>query len=154
MALLGMSLLASGWSQLKSKEQANSSLQPTFQPGQIWKYKTAPGEEGATLLILRIEIKEKKGNVVHVRVDNVPVPCGNLNITTTYEHVAVSERALRQSTIELITNVGELPQSYLKGWHESYPGTVDSPLSKISFLPASAGLICQEARQHAAARKQ
>jgi hypothetical protein len=151
-----MSLLAFGFSQLRAQEGGNSSpAQPQFQPGQIWRYKTAPNDDGATLLILRVEAKEKKGYVVHIRVDNIPVPCGNRHITTSLEHVAITEKALRQSTTELVTNIGDLPSSYLKGWHESYPGTVDKPLSKISLLStSSAQVICQDARQHAADRKQ
>src|SRR5689334_6567713 len=100
-AFLAICFLTFGFLRLSGQEQAKPSLQPQFEPGQIWKYKTAPGEEGATLLILRVEAKEKKGNVIHIRVDNIPVPCGNLHVTTTFEHVAVTDKALRQSATEL-----------------------------------------------------
>jgi hypothetical protein len=127
---------------------------PAYQVGQVWKYKTAPKGEGSTILILKVESTGKKGNLIHIRVDNIPVPCGNLHITTSWEHVAITERALRESTTQLIyKNVGDLPDSYLRGWHESYPGTVDRPLSKLVLLPPTAPVMCGEARQQAGSRK-
>ena len=39
--------------------------------GDIWAYKTRPGEEASTLTILKIENYPKLGKVVHIRVDGV-----------------------------------------------------------------------------------
>jgi hypothetical protein len=142
-------------SQMRGQETSPVADPPAYQVGQIWKYKAAPKAEGSTVLILRVESTDKKGNLIHIRVDNIPVSCGNLHVTSSFEHLVITERALRESTTQLIyKNVGDLPNSYLRGWHESYPGTVDRPLAKVALQPSGSAQMCREARQSPLGRRQ
>jgi hypothetical protein len=56
---------------------------------------------------------------VHVRVDNVPVQsCGGFNLTTTIEHMALSEKMMRKSMIDLVKNNVDLPDSYFDAYRK------------------------------------
>src|SRR5690348_193397 len=72
---------------------------PEYKPGQVWTYNTASGADNSRIVILRLDPAGKKGRVVHVRIDNIPLPnCGGFHLTTAIGHVAISEGALRRST--------------------------------------------------------
>jgi hypothetical protein len=43
----------------------------TYKPGQVWSYKTRPGEASSTITILRVEATPKLGTIIHVRVDDI-----------------------------------------------------------------------------------
>ncbi len=47
---------------------ANAS---SLEVGQVWAYKTRPGENGSTLTVLKIEQFKDLGQVVHVRIDGI-----------------------------------------------------------------------------------
>jgi hypothetical protein len=67
---------------------------PDYKAGQVWTYKTAPGAEDSRIVILRLEPAGKKGRIIHVRVENLPLPsCGGFHLTTAIEHLAISEEA-------------------------------------------------------------
>lgn len=85
-----------------------------YKSGQVWKT-----DLGATVTILTVEDVRKVGKIVHVRIDNVPVQsCGGSHLTTTIEHMALSEKMMRKSAIDLVKNNIALPDSYFDAYRE------------------------------------
>jgi hypothetical protein len=85
-----------------------------YKLGQIWTM-----DRGITLTILAIEDVGKVGKVVHVRVDKIPwQSCGDIHLTRTIEHVAVTEKMMQMSGLVLSKeNVG-LPQSSIEAFRK------------------------------------
>jgi hypothetical protein len=117
-----------------------------YKAGQVWGYKTAPGAEGSSLVILKIEFIGKKGNLIHIRVDDIPGPsCGKTHLTNTIEDLAVTEKMLRKSTTELLKENVELPDSYFEAyreWKKHRPKVVERPLQEVVLPSLAGGLIC------------
>src|SRR5690242_2665823 len=69
--------------------------------GQIWTYKTRPGEEGSRLTILKTESHPKLGNIIHVAVDGVRLqnPRAPGGASTAIGHMPYQESALRASLV-------------------------------------------------------
>lgn len=130
-----------------SQSEAQEASQPVeYKAGQVWKYKTAPGAENSTVIILKVEASGKKGNVVHIRIDNMPFQnCGGFHLPGTLDHLAVSEKALRKSTTELVRTDVNLPESYLdayKQWQKArQKPVVNRPLAEVA-LPQPTPMIC------------
>ena len=73
MALL-WSLLLSQQGQAADKRNCaapQAAVDSTYSPGQVWSYKTRPGESSSTVTILRVETTPKIGTIIHVRIDGV-----------------------------------------------------------------------------------
>ena len=84
-----------------------------YKAGQVWQY--VGGE--ATITVLKVDDPPKFGRVIHVRVDNVPVPaCAGLHLTRTIEHVALTEKMMRMSSGSLVRENADLPDSYFEGY--------------------------------------
>jgi hypothetical protein len=47
---------------------------PRLRAGDVWTYRTRPGEEASTLTILATEIAHDAHAIVHVRIDGVRIP--------------------------------------------------------------------------------
>jgi hypothetical protein len=91
--------------------------------GQIWSYKTRPGEEGSRLTVLKTESHPKLGNVIHVavagvRIKNPRVPGG---VSSTVGHMPYQEVALRASLVGVTGQEPSAPD--LEGyrtWKEAF----------------------------------
>jgi len=117
-----------------------------YKAGQIWRSKAANGYKGVTVLILEAELK---GDLVHIRLNDVPVPCGKIHVTTSIEHLAVSEKSLRQITTTLAFDNVTIPDSYfkdLRSWKENHGKTYDHPLAKVSVDRSVGDEICSAAK--------
>ena len=85
-----------------------------YKAGQVWKTPFGP-----TVTILKVEELPKLGKVVHVRVDKVPDgSCGSVQLTKSIEHLALTEKMLRKSALDLVNENTDLPDSYLDGYRE------------------------------------
>jgi hypothetical protein len=90
-----------------------------FLEGQVWSYKTRPGEENSTLLINKVEADPRLGAIFHVSVSGVSVknsraPSG---VTSTLPHFPVSKQTLEQSCVKLIGK-GPSNTEYREGYAE------------------------------------
>lgn len=91
-----------------------------FTPGQRWTYRTRPGEDTSTLLILARE-DSPAGGIVHIRVEG-------LRLRTTHgeqsdlPHTPLAEASLRASVLELVEDGVPLPAdtSGLQHWEAAY----------------------------------
>src|SRR5690242_20229088 len=97
--LVGLSL------PIQAQQASNTVASPEYRVGQIWKYNAPPSAEGSLILILKVSKDGGRGAVIHIRVLGVPIRCGNVNVETSVGHLAVTEKALRKSTTELVDNV-------------------------------------------------
>jgi hypothetical protein len=120
---------------------------PDYKAGQVWTYKTAPGAEDSRIVILRLEPAGKKGRIIHVRVENLPLPsCGGFHLTTAIEHLAISEEALRHSTIQLENVRAELPDSYFDAYSrwakDRHKEVTNKPIAELTLPPTAGLMIC------------
>ena len=146
-ALLLSAVLMFGYSAAPAQQVPADKAKVEYQPGQVWEYKTAPGAEQSTVLILKVDPAGKAGSLIHVRIENLPLPsCGRLHLTTVIEHLAVTEKMLRKSTTDLLSENVALPDSYLDAYREwttkHRPSIVKRPLAEVVVPPSVGPVIC------------
>ena len=88
-----------------------------FSEGQVWSYKTRPGEESSTLLINKIEADPALGPIYHislfkVRVKNAHAPSG---FSSDLPHFPVSKETLEKSCVKRVGYSKPNPE-YLEGY--------------------------------------
>jgi hypothetical protein len=96
--------------------QPNDSQLTTveYKTGQVWKTGFGP-----TVTILKVEDLSKIGKVIHVRIDNVPDgTCGPVQLTKSIEHLALTEKMVRRSAIDLVEKNADLPDSYFDAYRK------------------------------------
>jgi hypothetical protein len=81
-----------------------------FEPGQVWSYKTRPGEERSTVTILRIEKTPKLGTIIHIRIDGVHFSnCTGGPAPRLVQHAPFNRAALEASLTAKVGSVSVLP---------------------------------------------
>ena len=72
---------------------------PEFAAGQVWSYRTRPGEEDSALLINRVEPHEKLGPIFHISLSGLRVPDAQApdGLMRELPHCPVSLKTLRES---------------------------------------------------------
>jgi hypothetical protein len=83
-----------------------------YKLGQVWTM-----SDGTSVTIVSIDDVRKVGRVVHVRIDNIPwQSCGDVHLTRAIEHVAVTEKVLRDSGLALSKENVDLPRSSIEAY--------------------------------------
>jgi hypothetical protein len=119
--LLAMGLLSfffGSCSKQSSQPTASDPPSSKFRPGQIWAFKTPPGQPNAKLTVLRVEDGGKVGTVVHIALSGVSFGNGQ----TTIPHLPFAESAVEQSVTTLERESGSIPD-YAEGyrlWREAF----------------------------------
>jgi hypothetical protein len=118
LTLLGTALALLVW---QGDKGSNSTLKEvddvTYKPGQVWSYKTRPGEEKSTLSILRAEAGPEDRRIVHIRVDNIRLKnCTGGNEPNAIEHMPFAREALDESVVKNIRS-GPVPD-FKNGYSE------------------------------------
>jgi hypothetical protein len=110
-----------------------------FAEGQVWSYRSRPAEEGSVLLINKIEVDPKLGQIFHisvleVRVKNKRSPSG---MTSELPHFPVSRKTLESSCVAMLRTAKPNPE-YMEGygeWRREFlkgkAGVFDIPVSQI-----------------------
>ena len=118
---------------------AAASFAQEHAQGQVWSYKTRPGEEASTLLINKIESDANLGEIFHitvsdVRMKNKHAPGG---VTTELQHFPVAPETLEASCVKLIRLAKPNPD-YAEGyaqWRRAFTqgraGIFAVPVSEI-----------------------
>lgn len=88
-----------------------------YAAGQVWSYKTRPGEENSTVLINKVETDAKLGKIFHISVNGVKVKNRHVagGISTELPHLPVSEKTLKKSLTKLIGTQAPNP-NYIEGY--------------------------------------
>jgi hypothetical protein len=108
-AMLLMSVSAL-WAQRKSCPTLEANVaDPRFKPGQVWTYRTRPGETSSTLTILQVDHLDKVGIVIHVRVDGLLMhnPAGDL--VPFIEHMPFTRDAMLISVTRQVRRESSIP---------------------------------------------
>jgi hypothetical protein len=97
----------------------SSAVGHDFEVGQVWSYKTRVGEENSTLLIDRVEVLPKVGEVFHISVASVAVknPHAPSGKTTDLPHFPVSRKTLDDSVIAVVGHAQPNP-AFEEGYAE------------------------------------
>ena len=124
-SLVALILLAqTGCNQKSGRAMLVETDESTFKPGQVWSYKTRPGEEGSTLTILKVEKSDKLGIIVHIRIADVKVKSEKSadGYARDISHLPFSEEALRASVVAKVRDRAAMPaeqEGYL-AWRDSF----------------------------------
>lgn len=105
-----------------------------FAPGQRWIYRTRPGEETSTVLILRCE-DWPSDTVIHVYLDGLRLRNPHLpgGVQDTLSHTPVREDAVRASVTELIEERAALPHD--GGGYETWRTAFERGEAGVFTLP-------------------
>ncbi|KRA20805.1 hypothetical protein [Lysobacter sp. Root604] len=121
-----------------------------YQTGQIWQYKTRPGEEQSRLYIAKVETLSNGELAFHIYLDNLRISNERLpgQVQTELPHAPVSTKTLDLSVIKLqgsTANPPDVSEGYA-AWREAYDagegGVFTIPVSQI------VDFIEEVARQH------
>ena len=74
----------------------------TYEPGQVWTYKTRPQETASTLQILRVENTAKFGTVIFIGLKDVRIRHVNGKIVATMSPIPFAKSAIDQSVVKLV----------------------------------------------------
>lgn len=96
-----------GCSQGEKKAVFTDTDKSEFKVGQQWNYKTRPGEENSTLVVLKVETAPGWKNIVHVGVTGLKIktPQGTQD---TVPHMPFDESAIRNSVTTKVGDSGKL----------------------------------------------
>lgn len=85
---------------------------PPFEPGQVWTYRTRPGEQASRVIVCRVEDNESLGPIVHIYVNGLRLKDKNApgGVIDHVPHMAYASDALRRSVIKLESSGTMLPQ--------------------------------------------
>jgi hypothetical protein len=108
-----------------------------FVTGQVWRYRTRPGEEASRVIIGRIEKDSQSGTIIHVKLTGlrIPNPLAPGGINSELPHAPVSDAAMSASVTDLTDDVADLA-GFTEGYetwlqYSGGAGVFTTPLSEI-----------------------
>lgn len=93
-----------------------------YEVGQVWSYKTRPGEKASTFVVVKVESHPKLGNVVHIALRDLKIRKPDGNFIEAAGHLPFAEAAIDVSAVKLLKEKAELPD-YEEGyglWREAF----------------------------------
>jgi hypothetical protein len=94
-----------------------SATAPDFSTGQVWAYRTRPGEEMSRLLIDKVEDDSRLGRIYHISITGIHI--GRMDASRRYlnelPHLPVSAKTLMLSCTTLVGESEPNPD-YLNGY--------------------------------------
>jgi len=92
--------------------------------GQVWSYKTRPGEEKSSFQVVKIEYHSILGTIIHVAIRRLQVnnPLSPDGISENIPHLPFSEDAVSRSALKLLEENADSP-AYEEGyqmWREDF----------------------------------
>ncbi|HWY70344.1 MAG TPA: hypothetical protein VNX88_16870 [Terriglobales bacterium] len=122
-AVLAVSGLAQVGVLPKGDVRLKQAIDSKFRVGDIWGYKTRPGEEGSRLVVVRVDKSPELGIIVHVAVDSLTwKDCQNNPVPESVPHMPFAHKAVEVSVTKRIATAASLPD-YRNGyeeWREAY----------------------------------
>jgi hypothetical protein len=114
--------------------QPGAAPAPAYAEGQVWEYRTRPGEEGSLLRIQHVEpwpAGDPVERVYHISVIGVRVG-GRMNLVE-LPHLPVSRTTLDASVTRLSTSTAAFPagEEGRAMWREAQGGVFTIPLAEI-----------------------
>ena len=93
-----------------------------YKVGQVWSYKTRPGEKKSTFIVLKVESHPKLGNIIHIALRDLKLRKPNGGLIEAASHLPFAEEAINMSAVKLLKEKAELPD-YEEGyglWREAF----------------------------------
>jgi hypothetical protein len=116
---------------------------PKFRIGDVWEYRTRPGEERSRLTILRIDQSPELGIIVHIAVDRITlVNCHGGPEPDAIPHMPFARKALEASIRKKVASNRPLP-AYENGYEEWKQG-YDRQKAGIYIITVAAALDVAE----------
>ena len=114
-------------------------LAETYSVGQVWSYKTRPGEETSRVIIVKIEPHSKLENIYHLYVEGVKIRNPHIEggLQTSLPHVPVAKQTLDASLVKMAEKRSRLPdisvgyQAWKQAFDSGQGGVFTIPLSEI-----------------------
>lgn len=108
--------------------------QHSYAAGQIWEYKTRPGDEGSLLKIQQVEDNpafQGKGQIYHISV--IGFHLANPQVTPVLPHAPVSRQTLDASVTRLTTSSASFPDAApgIAQWREAKGGVFTISVAQI-----------------------
>lgn len=131
--LIGVLLFTASLPSLTAQSQTDSSNPNVvaYRPGQVWAM-----DQGITVTIVAIEDVHRVGRVVHVRVDKIPwQSCGDVHLTRTIEHLAVTEKMMLKSGLVISKDTVDLPESSIDAYRK-WQGQKKHEIAKVPLQKA------------------
>ncbi len=88
---------------------AGARADSRFQAGQKWAYQTRHGEEGSTLIVLKVEQQPKLGQIVHIAIQGLKLRTTPGVVQTEIPHAPISAKALDGSVTRLLADKVAIP---------------------------------------------
>ncbi|WP_340117755.1 hypothetical protein [Pelagibius sp. 7325] len=87
------------------------ALAADYQAGQIWSYRTRPGEEASRLYIVRIDRELSTRPIFHIYLDGLALKNALMEggVQKTLPYAAVSQETLDASVVELLASDAPMP---------------------------------------------
>lgn len=105
-------------------------MDPKYQVGDIWEYKTRTGEEGSKFTVVKVEKASSLGLIIHIAVDNLTWrTCQGGPLPEQVPHMPFIRRAIDVSATRRIGISHSLPK-YEEGYAEW----------RVGFLRGHAGV--------------
>jgi hypothetical protein len=93
-----------------------------YKVGQVWNYKTRPGEEKSTFIVVKVESHPKLGNIIHIALRGLKLRKPNGDYIEVAGHLPFAEEAITKSAVKLVKEKADLPD-YEEGygmWREAF----------------------------------
>ena len=110
-SLLVCSLVCCGLAVFASAQELKDTTESKFKIGQMWSYKTRPGEEKSYFIVVKVETHPKLGTIVHIAVRKLKMrnsrsPDG---LSEDVDHMPFAEDALNKSAVKILQDKVDLP---------------------------------------------
>ena len=117
---------------------------PKYKVGQVWTYRTRPYEAGSVLTIVKTEVDDKLGSIIHIHLQGLRIknPQAELGFTSFATHLPCSEEAIDQSVTELRQASGLFP-GYEEG-HQEWRKAFDAGNAGIWSIPVAEMVAAME----------
>jgi hypothetical protein len=108
---------------------------PAFAPGQVWAYRTRPGEEGARVVVCRVEDDARLGGIVHIHVNGLRYKNRHAQsgFGEVIEHMPYSAESLRASVTMMDAAGTPLPD--FEGGYRDWRAAFDAGRAGVWTAP-------------------
>jgi len=96
-----------GCSKSEKKTMFTDTDKSEFKVGQVWNYRTRPGEEASTIVVLKVETAPGWKTIVHVGVTGLKIKTSK-GIQDTIPHMPFDEAAVKKSVTTKVSDNGKL----------------------------------------------
>jgi len=96
-----------GCSKSEKKTMFTDTDKSEFKVGQVWNYRTRPGEETSTIVVLKVETAPGWKSIVHIGVTDLKIKTFK-GIQDAIPHMPFDEAAVKNSVTTKVSDIGKL----------------------------------------------